>query len=64
MSGEILQSKCGQFQPFKGDDSTAPEVKPTLPCKKCNGLGKIQVQFLSGPQRIKCPHCDGKGRIF
>lgn len=69
-TGKYLQAKCGQFQPFIGDDSTAQEVveeetpKVKVVCKRCKGSGRLRVQFLNSVEHMKCHGCEGKGNIL
>lgn len=33
-----------------------------LDCPKCQGTGRLTVDFLSGTVLEKCPDCDGTGK--
>jgi hypothetical protein len=66
-TGDILKSKCGEFQPFVGDDSTAPDPKPQpkvmAVCDSCKGSGKLIIQFAHSREAMKCYKCKGKGKV-
>jgi hypothetical protein len=67
-TGKLLKPKCGQFQPFVGDDSTAPDPekmkrKVTRMCDSCRGSGRVIIKFVSGTEAMKCHKCKGKGKV-
>lgn len=67
-TGKLLKVKCGQFQPFVGDETRHPDPeKPkrqvVRTCDSCKGLGRVQIKFLSGTEAMKCYKCKGKGKI-
>ncbi|AYP68749.1 hypothetical protein BpsS36_00043 [Bacillus phage vB_BpsS-36] len=66
--GHYLKSKCGRFEAFQGDDSTAPDLqrlkkKSKKRCRKCQGSGKLTVTFVNGPESMKCHNCKGAGSL-
>lgn len=63
-NGDILKSKCGKFEQFQGDNSTAPEPKKEQKtCETCKGRGQIKISFLSGDKFMKCHTCEGTGKV-
>lgn len=60
----LEESKCGHYEPFVGDDSTAPELaapKVVTNCNNCNGTGKITIWKMNQRTVVNCSKCDGKG---
>jgi len=65
-TGKLLNSKCGTFEHFKGDEELTPE--PTVEtvkvaCKRCNGSGKIRVKVMDRNEQTKCTNCNGEGKV-
>lgn len=53
---------CGNFEPFQGDESRAPDLPEETPevkivCNTCKGTGYVMVPFVFKSERTKCPHC-------
>lgn len=68
-TGKLLNSKCGTFEPFIGDESQAPEVELpedvtlSIECSTCRGTGKMNVRIMMENQSVECTSCQGKGSI-
>jgi hypothetical protein len=68
-NGDVLKSKCGEFEPFQGDETKTPDPKDetqveiiTDICDTCNGAGKLVLSFGTGQRKhMSCKKCDGKG---
>lgn len=60
----LEESKCGQFQPFKGEPAEPLEKDVFSNCPQCRGTGLITVQYITGPQQIKCHKCGGIGSVL
>jgi hypothetical protein len=65
-TGKLLKAKCGEFQPFIGDESVTPEPdkpKKTVVCEKCSGSGQQKFKFINDYKFIRCSQCEGKGKV-
>lgn len=63
-TGKILNSKCGTFEAFQGNEDVAPEVpKETTQCLHCKGEGKVQVKVMAESYLATCSKCNGAGKV-
>jgi hypothetical protein len=67
-TGKLLKAKCGEFQPFIGDQDMTPEETPEKSkarrtCSQCNGTGQQKIKFINDFKYMNCTKCDGEGNV-